>query len=170
MVDAGILNEDEHVQLIEGEILQMTPQYPPHAAAITLVARALARLFEDTAVVRVQLPLALSDASEPEPDVAVVLGDIRDRVDSHPATAALVVEVADSSLVFDRRRKAAVYARAGIADYWLVNLIDRVIEIYRQPEAGEDAGYREARVVGVEGLVSPLARPDARIAVRDLLP
>lgn len=171
MVAAGLLHEDEHVQLIEGEILQMTPQYPPHAATIQLLDRMLRPVFGVDADVRAQLPLALSDDSEPEPDLAVVAGRARDYVREHPTTALLVVEVADSSLAFDRRRKGRIYAAAAIQEYWIVNLADRVLEVYRAPAAGAGGfDYTERTTIDDRGRVSPLARPDASITVADLLP
>ena len=171
MVSLGLLHEDEHVQLIEGEILEMTPQYPPHATAVQLVIRAIAPAFGGGYTERPQLPLALSDDSEPEPDVAVVSGDVRDFVTDHPTTASLVVEVADSSLAFDRR-KARIYAAAGIPEYWIVNLGERVLEVYREPRPADltSAAYTDHRVLGDGETLSPVARPDARIAVADLLP
>jgi Uma2 family endonuclease len=173
MVDAGILHDDEEVELIEGEILQMTPQKRPHAAAVLLVTETLRRAFGEQYTVQPQVPLAVSDDSEPEPDIAVVAGAIRDFRDLHPTTAVLIVEVADSSLVFDRRRKARIYAGAGIAEYWIVNLVDRCVEVHRDAaadEAGGEPRYGNAQLIDPAGFVSPLSRPDARIAVSDLLP
>lgn len=170
MIEAGLLHEDEHVQLIEGEILQMTPQYPPHAVTIQRLTRMLTRALAPHAGLRVQLPLALSDDSEPEPDIAVVTGDERDWVATHPTTALLVVQVADSSLAFDRR-KARIYAAAGVPEYWIVNLIDRVVEVYRGPVgAGSDARYTDIRAAGADATISPIARPTTQLAVADLLP
>jgi Uma2 family endonuclease len=173
MVAVGLLHEDEHVQLIEGEILEMTPQYPPHATAVQLVAQALGQVFGPGYSVRQQLPFALSDDSEPEPDIAIVAGGIRDFMHEHPATAALLIEVADSSLAFDRRRKGRIYAAAAIPEYWIVNLAERVLEIYRAPSPVADSGgfeYTERTTLDERGRVSPLARPDTSIAVADLLP
>jgi Uma2 family endonuclease len=173
MVVAGLLHEDEHVQLIEGEILEMTPQYPPHATAVQLVTHSLTQAFGRGYAIRPQLPLALSDDSEPEPDVAVVSGGVRDFMHEHPTTATLVVEVADSSLAFDRRRKARIYAAAGIPEYWIVNLAERALEVYRAPGAvagAERFAYAEHATLDAGGRVSPIARPGASIAVADLLP
>jgi Uma2 family endonuclease len=98
---------------------------------------------------RLQAPLALDDDSEPEPDVAVVAGEYRDYVSGHPSTAALVVEVADSSLGLDRRLKVGLYARAGLPEYWIVNLVEGVLEVHRgprsEPETAYGWGYRSAR-------------------------
>jgi Uma2 family endonuclease len=124
--------------------------------------------------VRAGLPVALDDESEPEPDVCVVPGGPRDYLDAHPRRPALVVEVAQSSLAIDRGIKAGLYARAGIADYWIVNLVDRQVEVRRRPVAASDAryGWRYADVsVHREGeSVAPLAMPDAPVAVADVLP
>ena len=124
--------------------------------------------------VRVQLPLGPDPDSEPEPDVAAVLGARLDFTDEHPTSAALVIEVADTTLRFDRVVKAAVYARAGIEDYWIVNLVDGIVEVYRDP--GPDAaspighGYRQRRTFGSGTSITPVAFPDVVVAVRDLLP
>jgi Uma2 family endonuclease len=122
--------------------------------------------------VRVQLPLGLGPDSEPEPDVAVVRGDARDFLADHPTTAALVVEVADASLELDRRLKARIYARAGISDYWIVNLIDRVVEVRRDPVTAGRRGsrYRDVTAMAAGERIVPLAAPFASILIGDLLP
>jgi len=113
------------------------------------------------------MPLALGDDSEPEPDVAVVAGSPRDYRDAHPTTAALIVEVADASVAYDRKRKAPLYARAGIPEFWLLVLSEEKLEVYRDPSP---LGYRSRRVLGRGDTVSPLARPDVALTVDDLLP
>ena len=168
MVEAGVFSPGDRSQLIEGEIIQMTPQNVRHAAGIRSVDKALLRVFQAGFDVRVQLPLALDDHSEPEPDVAVVSGDWRDYLTSHPTTALLVVEVSDSSLEFDRTRKARIYARAGIAEYWIFNLLDQVIEVYRDPTPND--GYGTTRTVGRAEAIRPVAAPSTAIRVADLLP
>jgi Uma2 family endonuclease len=124
--------------------------------------------------VRTLLPLALDAASEPEPDVAVVAGSPRDYRDAHPSTALLIVEVADASLLFDRTTKASLYARAGIADYWLLNLVDQIVEVHRHPQRSTGAppawSYASVERYGSRDRVAPLARSDRFIAVEDLLP
>ncbi len=165
----GVLTENDRVQLVEGEIVEMSPQNAPHAAAVRLTEEALRQAFGRGFDVRVQMPLRLAPHSEPEPDVAVVRGSPRDYRDRHPGgeDTVLVVEVADATLSFDRERKGRVYAAAGIPEYWILNLNDRELEVYREPEGGE---YR-IRVVLREGeAVAPLFRPDARIPLGDLLP
>ena len=167
MVDAGILGPGDRVELLEGEIVEMSPEKSRHTASVDLTADALRGAFGSGFTVRVQHPLALSEISEPEPDVAVVAGSPRDYAAAHPATALLVVEVADTSLDYDRRRKAIAYARAGIDEYWILNLIDLRLEVYRQPS---ESGYISHQVLGREAGVSPLAAPAAVLRVADLLP
>ncbi|MDR7409879.1 MAG: Uma2 family endonuclease [Armatimonadota bacterium] len=169
LVALGVLREDEPVQLVEGEIVQMSPQNAPHATAVRLVEEALRRVAGEGFDVRAQLPLALGPDSEPEPDVAVVRGGPRDYRDRHPVgeDTVLVVEVAESTWRFDRERKGRVYALAEIAEYWIVNLDRRVLEVYRSPKAGD---YQDQSTVEGSGSVAPLFRPDARVAVADLLP
>jgi Uma2 family endonuclease len=125
-------------------------------------------------VIRVQDPVALDDESEPEPDVVVVAGHHRAYLEAHPARPALVVEVAESSLALDRRYKAGLYALAGIADYWIVNVVDDVIEVHRGPVpdlTGEFGWcYSNVDTARVGASISPLCRPDVTVSVADLLP
>jgi Uma2 family endonuclease len=172
LVVLGALGPDDRVQLIDGEIVEMAPQGPGHMTAVTLAAEALRRVFLPDHSVRVQGPLALGAFSEPEPDVAVVAGDPRDYRDRHPDTAVLVVEVAEATLPFDRRRKAPIYAAAGIPEYWVVDLAGRALEVYRDPVPpdGRPPAYRSVQRLGSDDHVVPLARPGGSIAVADLLP
>ena len=172
MAEAGILDPDEHVQLIEGEIVTMTPQNSPHSAAIGLVETALRQIFGPAHWIRTQLPIIVDPDSEPEPDLTVVAGSPREYVHEHPRTALLVVEVADTTLALDRDRKARVYARAGISEYWIVNLAERCLEVYRDPlnPPGQPARYQTATRLAAAERIAPLARLDASIAVADLLP
>ena len=120
------------------------------------------------------MPVALDDESEPEPDLAVVPGERADYRADHPARPALVVEVAESSLAFDRQDKGSLYARGGVHDYWIVNLVERVLEVYRDPGPDPTAPYgwryRAVERLGPAAVVSPLALPSVRLAVSDLLP
>lgn len=155
-----------HVELIEGRIIEMSPQLSPHAATVGIVARALEVAFGPGCIARRQTPIDLGE-SEPEPDVAIVVGSDRDYVAAHPKTARLVVEVSESSLSYDRNDKASLYARAGIADYWIVNLQDRQLEVHRNP-VGDT--YADVTILREADSVTPLAAPQATIAVADLLP
>ena len=174
LIDLEFFQPDERVELIDGVMIVREPQYSPHAVATQLVLRALDRAFGAGWNARSQLPIALDDMSEPEPDAAVVPGDPRDYRDAHPTHPVLIVEVALSRLGFDRRRKASLYARAGIADYWVVNLVDRVLEVYREPVAAPTApyGFRYRSVTRLRppAAVTPLAAPSSAIPVADLLP
>lgn len=169
LVRTGAFAPDARVQLIQGEIIEVTPQSAAHATAVQRLQKALTPIFAKGYHTRAQLPLALPPDvhSEPEPDLAVVPGTIDDYRDAHPSTAALVVEVADTSLEFDRTRKAALYASAGIPEYWILNLVDRRLEIYRNPEGKV---YRAHSTCAAEETAAPLAAPEARLRIGSLLP
>jgi Uma2 family endonuclease len=162
---AGLFTE-QRVELIDGAILMMSPMKAGHATALLLTTNALRKAFGDAFCVRVQLPLVVGDDSEPEPDVAIVPGTPRDYPE-HPTSALLIVEVSDTTLAFDRGQKRRLYAAAGIADYWVLNLVDQQLEVYRDPL---DDDYQTVRTIGRRDEVISLALPDARICVRDLLP
>ncbi len=147
----------------------MSPQNGPHIAATLLIQAALASVFQSGWVILVQMPLVLDTGSKPEPDLAVVRGEPRDFVPGPPTTAELVVEVADTTLAFDLGRKAELYARAGIPEYWVLNLLDRVLVVHRRPDCST-GGFDEITRLAETALVSPLAAPTAAIPVRDLLP
>lgn len=167
LADEGYFQPGERVELIDGVIYEMTPQNSLHAAGIRAGERALQPVFSEDFDVRSQLPLALGFDSEPEPDVAVVPGTWEDYIDAHPTTAVLVFEAADSSLYHDRKRKASLYARAGIQEYWLLNLVKRCLQVYRNPKNG---AYTTRYVLRAGDTVSPLARPEASIPVAKLIP
>ena len=166
-VEAGVFAPDARLELIDGELLTMTPQGSRHTTGVGLVAEALRAAFGVGFHVRVQVPLAADDYSEPEPDVAVVEGGIRDYRDAHPTAALLVVEVSDDSLRRDRTTKQRLYARCRIPEYWVLALPDARLDVHRGPAAD---GYRTVTLHRAGETVAPLARPEARIAVADLLP
>src|SRR3989441_12440137 len=128
LIDHGFLDEDDPIELLDGLLLVKEPQHSPHRTAVLLAAKAVELAFGAGWFVQVQSPIILDDRSEPEPDVCVVHGSPRDYVGAHPTRPALIVEVAQSGLRMARAREAAAYARAGIADYWILNLSDRVME------------------------------------------
>lgn len=168
MIEAGIFDEDEHVELLEGLLVAMTPQREDHGRVIQILTRMLNRALGDEYVVRPQLPLTLGEDNEPEPDIAVVRGvDARSRTE-HPQRAALVVEVAGDSLRKDREVKGASYARAGIPEYWIVNLADRYIEVYRDPDPASGR-YRTLTTVGSAGEVASETLAGFSISVAALL-
>jgi Uma2 family endonuclease len=174
MAEAGVFKPGERVELIDGEVTLMSPQNEPHIVATTLAAEALRDAFGRAFHVRVQGPMTLAGPTEPEPDLAVVEGSPNDYLAGHPSNAAVVVEIAVSSLAADRSEKASLYARAGIADYWIVNLIGRRLEIYRDSielaSAPHGFAYRSPTILLPGQSVRPLARPDAEVAVDALLP
>jgi Uma2 family endonuclease len=164
----------ERLELLDGRLVVREPQGSPHAAIVTHIGRVLATAVGAGWHARLHAPLALDEESEPEPDVAVVSGEPRDYVAAHPATSALVVEVADSSLRLDRRLKGSLYARARLPEYWIVNLVDGAIEVHRDPQPATGAArgwaYRSVEILRPPAIVAPLVAPGARIPVRDLLP
>jgi Uma2 family endonuclease len=174
LIDLGVFQPGEAIELIGGELTVAEPQGAPHYTAILKTAKALEAAFGPGWVVRTQGPIGLDDDSEPEPDIAVVPGSPDDYARAHPERPALTVEVAESSLVLDRQRKGSLYARAGLWDYWVLNLIDRVLEVYREParDSTSPFGWRYAHseVFGTSARVTPLAAPGASILVAHLLP
>jgi len=169
LVEKGVLHPDDRVELLEGVIVAMSPQNPRHASATRRTYNALRNVVGDRAVVSVQLPLVLGAFSAPEPDVAVVPGRASDYDTAHPTHALLVVEVADSSLLQDRLTEAAIYAAADIAEYWLINLRDDCIEVFRKP-ASTTPCYAEQRKLRRGEQVDLVEFPGATLQVSDLLP
>jgi Uma2 family endonuclease len=167
LVSAGILSPHERVELLEGDIVRMWPQGPAHATAIGVVEETLREVFRPGFALRIQMPFVGGEDSEPEPDIAVVRGSHRDYYGAHPAVAVLIVEVSDSTLDYDRRRKGPAYARASVPEYWIVNLVERVVEVYRDPA---ERSYQSREDFRLGESISPLGAPLALIAVADLLP
>jgi Uma2 family endonuclease len=174
MIEKGLFRPDERLELLDGLLLVREPQHDRHALAIRRVDAALRPYFGDGWLLAMQLPLALDEMSEPEPDFSIVRGVLADVRGGHPRHAALIVEVAESSLALDRGRKATLYARAGILDYWIVNLVEGTLEVHREPVATPETAagwrFREVRSLGPGETIAPVAAPAARILVADLLP
>jgi len=174
LIETGFFQPGDPVELIGGQLIVAEPQGSGHFAAIRAVEEALRVAFGVGWDVRGQGPVALDEESEPEPDVAVVPGSFRDYVAAHPSRPVLVVEVSESSLALDRHHKGSLYARAGLDDYWIVNLVDHVLEVHRNPGPDSTASfgwrYQSVAVIGREASVAPLAVPGAHIRVQDLLP
>jgi Uma2 family endonuclease len=174
LIDLGAFRPGERLELVGGALLVCEPQGGPHFTAVGLIQDALRPVFGIGWTVRAQGPIALDEDSEPEPDIALVPGSRRDHSRAHPSHPVLIVEVADSSLAFDRAEKGSLYARAGIADYWILNLPDQVLEVYREPAAAPHApyGHRYGATIMLapRDTVSPLAAPTAAILVASLLP
>jgi Uma2 family endonuclease len=167
MIEAGILGPSDHCELLEGEIVTQMPQGSRHSAIAGHLGDTLRAFYRtQECVIRVQMPLALGGRSEPEPDLAVVRGAHMDYLDEHPTTALLVVEVSDTSLEYDRTRKRRVYARAGIPEYWIVNLAEERVEVHRAP-SGED--YDDEETLRPPAPITP-PETDDDVPVADLLP
>jgi Uma2 family endonuclease len=174
LVTLGAFRHEDRVELVGGDLLVREPQGSPHMTAIGLAEDALRDAFRAGWHIRTQGPIALDDESEPEPDVAVVSGSRRHYAASHPSQPVLLVEVADTSLDFDRGWKGGLYARAQLPEYWIVNLVDRGLEVYRDPRPAGDSAfgwrYMAIRRLGSRETVTPLGAPEAGIPVADLLP
>lgn len=163
----GVLHEDDRVELIDGQVVEMSPIGVLHAACVRRLNRLLGRLLSELAMVDVQNPVVLGARDQPQPDLTV----LRPRVDGyrdHPRAAdlLLVIEVSDSSLEYDRGTKLPLYARAGIAEVWIVDLDGDRIEVYRDPGP---SGHRDVRVVSRGETLTPSAFPDVAIPVAEVL-
>jgi len=173
LVDLGAF-EGEPLELIGGQLMVAEPKGPYHSSAVTAIDYALRAALPSGWIVRNQQSVSLDDESEPEPDLVVVPGRPADYRYAHPERPALTIEVAHSSLHFDREHKGSLYARAGIEDYWIVNLVGRVLEIYRDPHPDTAAiygwWYRSVTTLAPPAIAVPLAFPASRIAVADLQP
>src|SRR5437899_3486063 len=137
LVEAGVFGPDDRVELLDGLLVAREPQGARHATVVALARAVLEKAFGGSYHVREEKPIALDEQSEPETDIVVVPGRPRDYLDAHPSRPVLVVEVAETSLTLDRLRKCGLYARAGVTDYWVVNLLDEVLEVYREPRSEE---------------------------------
>jgi Uma2 family endonuclease len=162
MIAAGFFR-DERVELIRGLVVEMSPQTAPHADVIQALTQLLLPPLVGRASVRARLPYAASDDSLPEPDFAIV-APVRHRT-AHPDRAFLLIEVADSSLSLDRQEKAELYARAGVPEYWVVNVAARIIERHSEPA---DGVYARLTPFRRGETIQPLAFPDVAVGVDDV--
>lgn len=168
MAEVGILTEDDRVELLDGEIVEMTPIGSDHAGHVKRLTALFTSRLGARVVVSVQDPVSLSRHSEPQPDVALLRprADFYARSHPRPEDVLLLIEVADTSVETDRRIKMPLYAEAGLGEVWLVDLSTERVEVYREPAA---QGYREIRaLVRGQGL-GPQAFPDLTLSVEDLL-
>jgi Uma2 family endonuclease len=173
LIEAGILTDNDRVELLHGWLIAKMPINPPHNIAITRINRRLLPLLPEPWLLQVQGAITLRD-SEPEPDFAVIRGpeETYDRRKPVPRDIALLIEVADSSLLPDRRDKGILYAQARVPQFWIVNLVEAVIEGYTEPKAGKSPAYRQQRTYGADESI-PLVLEGQTIAlipVRDFLP
>jgi Uma2 family endonuclease len=168
MADAGIFREDDHVELLAGEIVQMTPIGSRHAACVSRLNRLLHERLGHECIVRVQDPIRLDDYSEPQPDVAVVKprGDFYSGAHPTAADVLLVIEVADTSAEADRSEKAPLYARSRIPETWIVDLDGRVVDVYNRPDMNV---YQQHQRFGPEDHISPVNVPALTLSVADVV-
>lgn len=168
MAESGILQPDERIELLEGQIIQMAAKGTAHSAAVTRIERLLRNRLGERVLLRFQDPVRLNDYSEPEPDVAVVQPNTLFYEDHHPIPSEvfLLIEVSDTTLKFDREVKSPAYARSGIAEYWVLDVKARKLHVYRVPGAD---GYQSEAILSEELTVAPLAFPDCVITVREML-
>jgi Uma2 family endonuclease len=174
MIQSGILTQSDHVQLIDGLIIEMPPIGPEHSTSTSLLEAAIQRCLPPGWILRRGDPITLA-AGEPEPDVVVARGTIRDYAKRHPGPGdiALVIEVADTTLSFDRAQKAREYAAAGIPAYWIVNLVDRQIELHYSPQSaatGPEYRIREVSTASATVKLQIEGKHVAELPVADLLP
>jgi Uma2 family endonuclease len=169
MGEAGVFAPEARLELIEGEIVEMAPIGSPHAGTVKLLNGLFARLAGALAVVSVQDPLIVGERSVPQPDLALLKPRADSYTRSHPTAAdvLLVVEVADTTLGFDLGTKVPLYARAGIAEAWVVDLQERAVRVFRDPSA---SGYRTSFAVSGEAKVNATALPAVELAVAALFP
>jgi Uma2 family endonuclease len=165
MAEAGVFREEERLELIRGEIVAMSPIGPGHGACVDILTKRFVIGVGDRGVVRVQGVARVALDSMPEPDLALLRPRSYRRANPTPDDVLLVVEVAESSLRYDRIDKLQLYAIAGIREYWVVSVDDEWLEVYRAPEGN---GYRESRRLGRDDTIAPLAFPDVVITVAEI--
>ena len=159
---SGVLDQHARVELIEGEIVRMSPKGSAHETCLSALLRQLFSALGDDWIIRCQSPVVIGDWSEPEPDLSIVSGSLDDYRQRHPfgSEVALAIEISDSSLEYDRTTKARLYAEGQIANYWIFNLVDRCVEIHQQLECSSDGiwGYRQvSNVTGQRIVELPIA-------------
>ncbi|MBW4564054.1 MAG: Uma2 family endonuclease [Mojavia pulchra JT2-VF2] len=169
MAEAGIFADDERVELLEGKIIWMIAKGTAHRSAVGRTDYLLKTRLRNRAWVSIQDPVKLNERSEPEPDIAVLKIDPLDYADHHPTPSEvyLIIEVADSSLKLDCETKGKAYSKAGITDYWVLDVIGRQLHVFREPT--ED-GYQSKVILAEDETISPLQFPDLQIAIREMLP
>ena len=169
LAEAGILDPEERTELIDGQIIIMSAKKPPHSIVNQLAADYLRNLLGERAVIRIQEPVHLNYRSEPEPDIALVVPPILRYLEHHPSPSEifLLIEVADATLKLDTKRKAKIYAKAGIADYWVVDAIAHRVYILREPMDGK---YTQQDVLGSSETIRPFAFLDVEVELRQFFP
>ncbi len=168
MAETGVLRPDQRVELLDGEIIDMSPIGPSHASVVKRLIHYFTQMARGRWLVAAQDPAHLDEHSEPQPDLMLlkVVADFYSSQHPRPADVYLLIEVADSSLSYDREKKLPAYGRAGIPEVWIVNLEDRTVEVYREPHL---TGYGSTTILRPGAKACPLAFPDAAVDVAELL-
>ncbi|MDJ0737286.1 MAG: Uma2 family endonuclease [Nostocaceae cyanobacterium] len=168
MAEVGIFDPEERLELIAGQIIQMSAKGTAHSAATTRTAKLLNQQLGERVLVRLQEPIQLDNYSEPEPDIAVVMPNPLYYDDHHPTPDEVffLIEIADTSLKYDTENKAKIYAKSGIQDYWVLDVSGRKLHVYRLPNS---EGYQSEMIISEDVTISPLAFPDCVILVREML-
>jgi Uma2 family endonuclease len=168
MGEAGVFKEEDRIELIEGEIVYIPPIKSPHAGTVDQLANGFARHLLDRTIVRTQSPIRLGPYSEPQPDIALLKprADYYKNTHPEPLDVMLIVEVADTTVRYDRETKIPMYARSGIPEVWLINLVDKCIEVYWEPSP---TGYRQQTYYQRHQYISPQAYSDLQLALEDIL-
>jgi Uma2 family endonuclease len=169
MTELGLLDESERTELIGGQVILMAAKGTLHVVALSLLANLLENCLGTRALIRTQDPIQLNNYSEPEPDLAIVQGAILDYLTHHPEPSEIywVVEVSDTTLRTDCRVKDKVYALFGITEYWVLDVINRQLHVFREPTA---SGYTSQVVLTESASVTPLAFPEVSLLLQDMLP
>ncbi len=169
MAETGILDEDERVELLEGKIIWMSAKGTAHSSAVGRTDRLLQKCLGNQAWISIQDPVTLNQHSEPEPDIAIVKIDPLDYADHHPTPGEvyLIIEVADSSLKFDCETKGKAYAQGKIADYWVLDVLNRQLYVFREPS---EEGYQTKAILDENSTISPLQFPNLQISILSMLP
>ncbi len=168
LAEAGILAEDDRVELIWGEIVEMSPINVAHASTVDRIAYLLSKALGGQVILRIQGPVQLSKKSLPQPDITVLKArdDFYRGQHPRPEDTLLLIEVSDSTISYDQAVKGPLYGAAGIADYWIVNLQARQVEVYREPRPN---GYRALTIYTPGDTLSPLAFPDVALDIEEIL-
>lgn len=168
MAEAGIFQPSERVELIAGQIIKMAAKGTAHESSITRTDKLLEQRLGEQILTRLQSPIQLDDYSEPEPDIAVVIPDSLYYEDHHPSPSEiyLIIEVADTTLKIDRQVKAQIYAQSGITDYWILDVNERKLHVFREPSQN---GYKSELILSENGNISPLAFPNCTFIIREML-
>lgn len=169
MAEAGILDPDERVELIDGQIVKMAAKGTTHTVGLRRTARLLESLLKGQAEVYTQDPVVLNNFSEPEPDIAVVQISPLEYIDHHPTPPEvyLIIEVADTTLKRDCEVKNKIYAQSGIAEYWVLDVKNRQLRVFREPS---DRGYQNQIILGEDASISSLEFPSLNVAIASMLP